>query len=112
CGRCRRHVDYLGYAGISTISVTEPQRAATGPADGWATDRTRRTRRGRVQSGSHPRSWRTTMKTTLVLAAFLLLPAIATPCLASGGGDTDAGCARIADVDVPYDVDTDADTLR
>ena len=51
------------------------------------------------------------MKTSTALAT-LLLAAIAAPCLASGDGGGDAGCARIADVDLPYDVEADADTLR
>lgn len=49
------------------------------------------------------------MKRSLALAT-ILLSAIAVPCLASGNADAD--CARIADVDLPYEVETDADALR
>ncbi|MFC3716596.1 hypothetical protein ACFONC_10570 [Luteimonas soli] len=48
-------------------------------------------------------------KRPLVVAG-LLLSALAPPCLAAEGGD--AGCSRIADVDLPYDVGVAADALR
>lgn len=42
--------------------------------------------------------------------ATLLLSALAAPCLASENAD--AQCSRIADVDVPHEVDVAADALR
>jgi hypothetical protein len=48
------------------------------------------------------------MKHPLAIAA-ILLSAAAAPGLASA---SDADCARIADVDVPFDVQTGADALR
>lgn len=48
-------------------------------------------------------------KRPLVVAG-LLLSALAAPCLAAEGADS--GCSRIADVDLPYDVDVADDALR
>lgn len=48
-------------------------------------------------------------KRPLIVAA-LVLSTLAAPCLAAEG--TDAGCSRITDVDLPYDVDVAADALR
>ena len=50
------------------------------------------------------------MRTSIALA--VLLAAAAGPCAAFGGDTGDAGCARIVDVDLPYEVDVDADALR
>ena len=51
-------------------------------------------------------------KRSLAVAA-LVLSALATPCLAAEGAEGAEGqCNRIADVDVPFEVDVAADALR
>lgn len=45
-----------------------------------------------------------------LIAATILLSALAAPCMAAGAAG--AECSRIADVELPYDVDVGADALR